>query len=91
MVPCPPQVSEKTRSPQIIFEPYELNCFFLKVDKGSKYKIKTNPNMCILMYFKIQSDQPRITRNAWLITSWLITLNFKVHQDAHIWSSKYRE
>ena len=29
-----------------------------------KYKIKTNPNMCILMYFKIQSDQPRITRNA---------------------------
>ena len=27
-------------------------------------KIKANPNMCILMYFKIQSDQPGITRNA---------------------------
>ena len=25
---------------------------------------KTNTNMCILMRFKIQSDQPRITRNA---------------------------
>ena len=23
-----------------------------------------NPKMCILMYFKIQSDQERITRNA---------------------------
>ena len=29
-----------------------------------KYKIKTNPSMNILIYFKIQSDQPRITRNA---------------------------
>ena len=29
-----------------------------------RHKIKTNPNMCILMYFKIQIDQPRITRNA---------------------------
>ena len=30
-----------------------------------KYKMKTNPNMCTLMYFKTQpSDQPRITRNA---------------------------
>ena len=27
-------------------------------------KIKINPNMCILMYFKIQSDQTRITRNS---------------------------
>ena len=27
-------------------------------------KIKTNPKMCILVYFKFQSDQPRITRNA---------------------------
>ena len=26
--------------------------------------MKTNPNMCILMYFKIQSDQPKITQNA---------------------------
>ena len=33
-------------------------------DSFKKYKIKTNPNMCILMYFKLQSDQPRITRNA---------------------------
>ena len=47
--------------------------------------------MCILMYFKIQSDQPRITQNALtsqifdLLTnsSWLITLNFKVPQDPH--------
>ena len=29
-----------------------------------KHKIKTNPKMCILMCFKIQSDQPRIKRNA---------------------------
>ena len=43
-------------------------------DSFKKYKIKTNPKMCILMYFKIQSDQPRTTR--------LITLKFKVHQDA---------
>ena len=28
-----------------------------------KNKIKTNPKMCILMYFIIQSDQPRITWN----------------------------
>ena len=28
-----------------------------------KYKIKTYPNMYILMYFKIESDQSRITRN----------------------------
>ena len=28
------------------------------------YKIKTNLKMCVLMYFKIQSDQPRITQNA---------------------------
>ena len=28
-------------------------------DSFKKYKIKTNPNMCILMYFKIQSDQPK--------------------------------
>ena len=26
--------------------------------------IKNNPKMYILMYFKIQSDKPRITRNA---------------------------
>ena len=25
---------------------------------------KTNPNMCILMYFEIQSYQPRIAQNA---------------------------
>ena len=43
-------------------------------DSFKKYKIKTNPKMCILMYFKIQSGQPRTTR--------LITLKFKVHQDA---------
>ena len=29
-----------------------------------KYKIKTNGNMCILMHFKIQSDQPKITQKA---------------------------
>ena len=29
-----------------------------------KYKIKTNPSMGILIYFKIQHVQPRITRNA---------------------------
>ena len=29
-----------------------------------KHKIKTNPKMYILMYFKIQSGQPRITPNA---------------------------
>ena len=28
------------------------------------YKIKTNPRMYILIYFKIQSDQQEITRNA---------------------------
>ena len=33
---------------------------------------KTNPKMCILMYFKIQSHQPRITRNA------LKTSNFRL-------------
>ena len=33
-------------------------------DSFKKHKIKTNPNMCTLMYFKIQSDQPRVTRNA---------------------------
>ena len=36
------------------------------IDRTSddKYKIKVNPIMCILMYFKIQSDKPRVTRNA---------------------------
>ena len=29
-----------------------------------KYKIKINPNMCILMYFKNSKSQSRITRNA---------------------------
>ena len=33
-------------------------------DNFKKYEIKTNTNMCISMNFKIQSDQPRITRNA---------------------------
>ena len=33
------------------------------------------------MYFKFQSDQP--------CCSWLTTLNFKVHQDAHFWISFY--
>ena len=32
-----PQVSEKTRCPLNNFWTYELNCYFLKVDKGSKY------------------------------------------------------
>ena len=36
--------------------PFSANSF-------KKYKVKTNLNMCILMYFKIQSDQSRITRN----------------------------
>ena len=31
-----PQVSEKTRSPNN-FWTYELNCYFLKADKGNKY------------------------------------------------------
>ena len=31
-------------------------------DSFKKYKIKTNPKMCILTYFEIQSDQPGITR-----------------------------
>ena len=29
-----------------------------------QYNIKTNPKMCILIYFKIQSNQPRIAQNA---------------------------
>ena len=33
-------------------------------DSFKKYKIRTNPNMCILMYTEIQSDQTRITQNA---------------------------
>ena len=33
-------------------------------DSFKKHKIKTNPKMYILMYFKIQSGQPRITPNA---------------------------
>ena len=33
-------------------------------DSFKKYKINIYPKMCILMYFKIQSDQLRITRNA---------------------------
>ena len=33
-------------------------------DSFKKCNIKNNPNMCILMYFKIQSDQLRITQNA---------------------------
>ena len=32
-------------------------------DSFKKYKIKANPKMSILMYFKIQSDQTRITQN----------------------------
>lgn len=28
-------------------------------DSFKKHKIKTHPNMCILMYFKTQSDQPK--------------------------------
>ena len=36
--------------------PFPVNSF-------KKYKIKTNLKMCILIYFKIQSDQPRITQN----------------------------
>ena len=34
------------------------------VESLKKYKIKTNPNMGILIYFKIQDVQPIITRNA---------------------------
>ena len=44
------------------------------------YKIKTNPNMCLLMYFKIQSDQPRITRNAFKKVKFSIYL-LNHHQD----------
>ena len=32
--------------------------------KQTVYKTKINPKMFILTYFKIQSDQPRIRRNA---------------------------
>ena len=38
--------------------------YFKKRDDYNKYKTKTNPKMCILIYFKIQTDQPKITRNA---------------------------
>ena len=40
------------------------------------------------MFFKIQSDQPRITRNA-LKKPNFRSMNFKVHQDAHIRISFY--
>ena len=43
-------------------------------DSFKKYKIKTNLNMCILMYFKIQSDQARITRNAFKKVKFSINL-----------------
>ena len=36
---------------------------FFPAGSFKKYKIKTNPNMSILVYFKIQNDQPRITQN----------------------------
>ena len=41
------------------FGPKNENCHF-----KLKFNIKANPNMCILMNFKIQSDQPSLTRNA---------------------------
>ena len=36
----------------------------LPVDSFGKYEVITNLEMCILMYFKIQSDQARITQSA---------------------------
>ena len=35
-----------------------------KLNKTTNFKIKIKPEICILMYFKTQSDQPRITGNA---------------------------
>ena len=40
------------------------NIYTFPAKSFKKYKVKTNPNMCILMYFKIQRDHPRITRKA---------------------------
>ena len=34
---CAPKVSEKTRYLPKNFWTYDLNCYFLKADKGSKY------------------------------------------------------
>ena len=48
--------SNETKSSQIMIS--------FPADSFKKYKIRTNPNMCILMYTEIQSDQTRITRNA---------------------------
>ena len=45
-------------------------------------KIKTNPKMCILVYFKLQSDQPRITRNA------LKSQIFDLFTELSLWFSK---
>ena len=46
------------------------NCLWNVSTDCECYKLvlsfKTNLNMCILMYFKIQSDQLRITRNAFI-------------------------
>ena len=39
---------------EVTKNPFQANSF-------NKYKIKTNTNMSILIYFKIQSYQPRIT------------------------------
>ena len=36
----------------------------LKKANNRFYKIKTNPEMCIMVSFKIRSDQPGITWNA---------------------------
>ena len=39
----------------------------------TKYKIKSNPNMYILMCFKIQIDQPRTTLNAFKMANFSFT------------------
>ena len=46
------------------FVPFKIFKNPFPVDSVKKYKIKSNPKKFILMYYKIQSDQPRITRNA---------------------------
>ena len=50
-------VKSKTGSSDIHRNPFPSDIF-------EKYNVKTNPKMQVSMYLEIQSDQRRITRNA---------------------------
>ena len=63
------------------------------VDSFKKYLMKTDPNVCIFMYFKNQSDLPRTTRNALkksnfqFIYSIIVRIKIKFGLETHYYAS----